>query len=149
MAEKKTKEAPAPPKRSREIKDAGQRIVFAGLTMDSQKVAGMLVESMKLPPLPGVPAPDEKAKKKELEQALELLDVEDGGAVTVWVRVGGIVVGINGEAVTKADAVEQAVDKPLGRQAPGRFRAPTVTHWRGEKRRTPPSAVPLDEEDVD
>lgn len=144
MAEKRQGKAakgePKPEgKKPREIRDAGQRVVFAGLTMDSQRVAKMLAESMELPPLPGVPAPDEKAKKAELEKLLGLLHVEDGGGVTVWVQVGPTVDG----SPTKPEAVEAAVDKPLGREAVGRFRAPTLTHWRGEDVRKPPTAVPL------
>lgn len=147
MAEGK---APKESKRKREIRDAGQRVVFAGLQMDRKQVAELLAASMELPPLPGVPEPTKEDKADEVNRMLELLKAgNEDGPVTIWVRVGEVVGGKDGEAPDKGEAVERAVDKPLGRKAPGRFRAPTLTHWRGEKRRKPPTAVPLDEEDVD
>lgn len=138
---------PSKPKKPREIKDAGQRVVFAGLKMDRRKIAEALAESMELPPLPGLPAPTKQDKADEVNRMLELLKAgnEDGGPVTVFVRVGEVV----GGSPAKADAVIKAVDKPLGRKAPGRFRAPTLTHWRGGVERTAPLTVPLDEKLVD
>jgi hypothetical protein len=147
MAEKKAPEK-EPVKRRREIKDAGQRVVFAGLDLPSEIVIKALCESIKLPPLPGVNPPSEKEKEAELKRVLELLvggDDDGKPTISVWVRVGGAIDG----SPTKPDAVWAAVDKPLGRKAPGRFRAPTLTHWRGEVRRKAPTAVPLDEEVVD
>lgn len=148
MAEKK----PVPPKegqkRPREIKDAGKRVVFAALDLPAELVTKALMDSIELPPLPGT-KPSQKDRESELKRVLELL--ADGGGydgektLTVWVRVGKSVEG----SPTKGEAVEAAVDKPLGRKAPGRFRVPSLTHWRGERRRTAPTAVPLDEEDVD
>lgn len=143
MAEKKTE---SKAKKPREIKDAGQRVVFAGLTMDRKKIAELLAESMELPPLPGLPEPTKQDKADEVNRMLELLKAgNEDGPVTVFVRVGAAVEG----SPTKQEAVQAAVDEPLGRKAPGRFRAPTLTHWRGEVRRKAPSAVPLDEEVVD
>lgn len=141
MAEEK---APKP-KKPREIRDAGQRLVFAALTMDSQEIARRLAQSMQLPPLPGTPVPSDKEKQAEVDSALKLLDVQEGGAVTIWVQVGPVIDG----SPSKPEAVERAVDQPLGREAPGRFRAPTVTHWRGEDVRIPPTAVPLSRNFVD
>lgn len=135
-----------PPKRKREIADAGQRAVFAGLTMDRKEVAKMLAASMKLPPLPGTAEPTKQDEADEVNRMLELLKAGNAdGPVTVFVRLGEVV----SHSPTKQEAVAKAVDAPLGRKAPGRFRAPTVTHWRGEVRRSAPVAVPLDEEIVD
>lgn len=146
MPDKPKAETVTEKKISREIKDAGQRIVFAGLTMDRKAIAKLLAESMELPPLPGAPAPTKDDKAAEVNRILELLAAgNDDGPVTVYVRVGEPVKG----APTKPDAVALAVDKPMGRQVPGRFRAPSMTHWRGEMVRRAPTAVPLDSEFVD
>ena len=139
-------------KKPREIKDAGQRIVFAGLELPAELIVKALRESVELPPLPGAKEATQKEKEAELERVLGLIAAAVAGGpddgtktLTVWVRTGPVVDG----SPTKVEAVQAAVDAPLGRKAPGRFRAPSLTHWRGEVRRVAPTAVPLDEEVVD
>lgn len=135
MADKTKEKAKA----KRIIKDAGQRLVFGALEMDSQLIAQMLAESM-------LPAGADKTKiEAKAKQVLKLLPVEDGGGVSVWVQLGGIVE----HSPTKPEAVAKAVDKPLGSETPGRFRAPTRTAWRGEEQRRVPTQVALEVEVVD
>lgn len=132
MAEKKEKK-----RASREIKDAGQRLVFAGVALDANMIAGALSEAMAMPD----DVDDAEAKQALTQKALGLLNAEDGGVVTVWVQVGAPVDG--------SPAKQAAIDKIVGEQTPGRFRSPTSTSWRGEVRRRPPRQVSLEVEVLD
>jgi hypothetical protein len=106
-------------KRHREIRDAGQRLVFVGLDLPSEIVVKALSESTKQPPLPGAKPASEKEKEAELKRVLELLTGSDDDGkptISVWVRVGGIIDG----SPTKPDAVQAAIDVPMGRKVPER-----------------------------
>lgn len=141
--------APKAKKRApRKIKDAGQRVVFAGLELDTDQIAKLLAESMRRPVAPGATPPDAQAQKAELAKVSELLSAEDG-KVTVWVQVGETVEGGGEHGISKPEAVARVVDEAMGTETPGRYRAPTMTAWRGEERRRPPAQVALEVEVVD
>lgn len=142
MAEKDDK----PAKKKREIKDAGQRIVFTALEFGLDEIATKLAEVMQAPGLPG--SEPSKPTKAEIEYAKKLLTPEaETGAVAVWVPIGQVDGGKDG--IDKVDAIEKVVDEPMGREVPGRYRAPSKTAWRGEERRRRPSRMTLDREVVD
>ncbi|HEV2790337.1 MAG TPA: hypothetical protein VGV69_03460 [Solirubrobacterales bacterium] len=142
MAEKSEK--PSESKKKREIKDAGQRIVFAALDFDVDEIARQLAVIMQAPGLPG--SEPKPPTKTEIEWAKKLLTDKDG-RVTLWVPIGEVDGGKDG--IDKADAIEKVVDEPMGREVPGRYRAPTKTAWRGEERRVRPSTMQLDRQLVD
>lgn len=131
MAEKKE----AKPKRSRQIKDAGERTVLAAVEYDSQEVACKLATAQGI----DISKLDKAGVEKAVKPFLDRLDVLEGGGVLVWVKVGQV----------KADAREEAVDEVVGADVPGSFRAPNASAWRGQINRKPPTQVPLDVEVVD
>ncbi len=129
MAEKKTEtdkpKAPAEPT---------ERVVLAGVRMDSQKAALLLVEAGFGQTANDVLAADEKDRKAKLvDQALKALNVEDGGGVTVYIEIG---VAHNGD---KRKAIEACV----GEGTLGTYRAPSRKAWKdGVRKKSPVEIAP-------
>lgn len=130
MAEKSGKQ-----KKARVIKDAGQRLVFAGIPAAPEVIARMLAEAQ------FTDTADPEFKKAEADALRLLGDPPDDAEITIWVQVG--------EPVEGSLDKQASIDSVVGPERIGRFRAPTATAWRGEVRRKVPTQVPLDVELVD
>lgn len=125
----------APAKRSREIKDAGQRTVFRGLVIDGLPIVKQLAKDRGLT----VKNLEEAKADKGLAAVVAQLGLDEDGNVLTWVRIGQV----------KAETREDAVDAVVGTKEPGQFRAPTASAWRGRVIRNIPAEIPLDVEVAD
>ena len=122
-------------KKTREVKDSGQRTVLAAVEYDSHEVAAKLAEAQGIK----IDEMEQADPEKGINPFLAQLDVLEGGGVLLWVKLGQV------EASTR----EQAIDAVVGPEVPGSFRAPNASAWRGQINRKPPTQVPLDVEVVD
>lgn len=132
MAETKGKGggAKAPAKKPREIKDAGQRTVLRGVTVDALPIVKQLGKDRGLT----VKNLEEAQRDKGLAAVVSQLGLDEDGNVTAWVRIGQV----------EADNRDQAVTAVVGEDEPGEFRAPNASAWRGRIVRKVPERVPLD-----
>lgn len=135
MAKPSAKAKAKAAKKPREIKDAGQRAVFAAFELDAPKVAAHLAGEAGIP----LGNLDAKAREKALKPFLDRLGAGPDDKVQVWAKIGQV----------KAENREDAVEAIVGEKLPGDYRAPIASAWRGRVNREIPDEVPLNVSVID